>query len=75
MVCGVQKNGFLSRHSVRRVPSRSRLVEPISTHVSSEGMPQMSRRAAFLLLHRRVGARNTTLPRGNRRWKFFITTA
>ena len=76
MVCGVQKNSLLSRHSVRRVPSRSRLVEPISTHVSSEGMPQMSRHAAFCCsTSGRVGARNTTLPRGNHRWKFFITTA
>ena len=68
IVCGVQKKTRFSRHSERRVPSTSFLVLPISVHVSSVGMPQMSLHAAFCWSTRgRVGAKNTTLPEGNQR--------
>ena len=76
MVCGVQKNNRLSLQFDLRVPSKSRFVLPINVHVSASGMPQMSLHAAFCCsTSGRVGARNTTLPCGNQRWKFFITTA
>ena len=76
MVCGVQKNSSLvpPQRTARPVQVALGRAHQHARLLGGHAADVAARR--LLLLHqRRVGARNTTLPRGNHRRKFFITTA